>query len=263
MPEIGTYPPGTFCWVELETQDSAGAKRFYQELFAWSVQDNPIGPDQYYTTLSLGGKEVGALFQMDGKERAAGIPSRWRSYVSVASADAAAAKAAALGGKVVAPPFDVMTAGRMAKLEDPAAAAINVWQPGAHPGAQLVNEPGAWCWNELVTGDAAAAGDFYSGLFGWERAVQEMGPMRYTTFSNAGRPAGGMFQPGAGQGAMPPAWTVYFAVEDCDAAAARIQDLHGAVLMPPNDAPGVGRFASVADPQGAVFGIIKLGVPPV
>jgi predicted enzyme related to lactoylglutathione lyase len=263
MPEIASYSPGTFCWVELETQDSAGAKCFYQELFGWSGEDNPIGPDQWYTILRLGGKEVGALFQMGSQERSAGVPSRWRSYVSVASADATAAQAAGLGGKVVAPPFDVMTAGRMAKLEDPTGAAINVWQPKAHAGAQLVNEPGAWCWNELATGDAGAAGDFYSGLFGWERAVQDMGPMRYTTFSNEGRPAAGMYQPGPDQGGMPAAWTVYFAVDDCDAGAARIQGLGGAILMPPSEAPGVGRFAVAADPQGAAFGIIKLGVPPV
>jgi predicted enzyme related to lactoylglutathione lyase len=263
MPEIATYTPGTFCWVELETQDGEGAKRFYRDLFAWSGEDTPIGADQYYTILRLGGKEVGALYQMGAKERSAGAPSQWRSYVSVASADAAAAKVPGLGGKVVASPFDVMGAGRMAKLEDPTGAAFNLWQPNAHPGAQLVNEPGAWCWNELITRDAAKAGDFYSGLFGWERAVQDMGALRYTTFSNAGRPAAGMYQPGADQGDMPPAWAAYFAVDDCDAGAARIQNLGGAVLMPPSDAPGVGRFAFVADPQGAAFGIIKLEVPPV
>jgi uncharacterized protein len=61
---------------------------------------------------------------------------------------------------------------------------------------------------------------------------------------------------------MPPAWVVYFAVADCDASFSQAQELGAAVMAPPMDIPGIGRFAILADPQGAVFAIIKLALPP-
>lgn len=262
MPEMDSYTPGTFCWVELATHDSKDAKRFYTSLFGWTTQDSPIGPDQYYTMLRLRGKDVGALYGMGSQEQSAGVPPHWNSYVSVASADDGAAKARQLGGKILKPAFDVMDAGRMAVIEDPTGAVFCLWQANRNYGAVLVTEPGAFCWNELATPDPKAAGDFYTGLFGWDSMVQEMGATSYTTFSNAGRPAGGMYQPSAEQAGMPPAWVVYFAVGDCDASFSQAQELGAAVMAPPMDIPGIGRFAILADPQGAVFAIIKLATPP-
>jgi predicted enzyme related to lactoylglutathione lyase len=261
MPEIESYAPGTFCWVELSTHDSQDAKRFYTSLFGWTSEDSPIGPDQYYTMVRLRGKDAGALYEMASKEQSAGVPPHWRSYVSVANVDESAAKAGELGAKVLAAPFDVMDVGRMAVVQDPTGATFALWQAGRHRGANVVNEPGAFCWNELATPDDRAAGSFYSGLFGWGTMVQDMGPMQYTTFTNEGRPAAGMYKPSPEQGDMPPSWTAYFAVADCDASAERVQELGGAVVAPPADIPGVGRFAIVADPQGAVFGIITLNAP--
>ena len=57
----------------------------------------------------------------------------------------------------------------------------------------------------------------------------------------------------AGDGEFP-AWSVWFAVEDCDASTAKAVELGGSVMMPPNDMD-FGRGAVVADPQGAVFGL--------
>jgi predicted enzyme related to lactoylglutathione lyase len=261
MPEIASYAPGTFCWVELSTHDSKDAKRFYTGLFGWTSEDSPIGPDKYYTMLRLRGKDAGALFEMDSKPQSEGVPPHWQSYVSVANVDESAAKAGELGAKVLSAPFDVMDVGRMAVVQDPTGATFALWQPRRHQGAGVVNEPGAFCWNELATPDDRAAGSFYTGLFGWGTMVQDMGPMKYTTFTNDGRPAGGMYRPAPEQGDMPPSWTTYFAVADCDASAGQVQELGGAVLTPPSDIPGVGRFAIVADPQGAVFGIITLSNP--
>ena len=67
--------------------------------------------------------------------------------------------------------------------------------------------------------------------------------------------------PEMGEG-IPPHWAAYLAVEDCDDTVARAESLGGKVVVPANDIPGVGRFAFVADPQGAVFGVIKLANPP-
>jgi uncharacterized protein len=158
MVEKTKYEPGTFCWVELATKDSAAAKRFYTSLFGWEVDDMPIPDGGTYTMLKKNGKQVGALYQLGPQQQ--GVPPHWNSYVSVASADASAAKAKSLGATVMVEPFDVLDAGRMAVVSDPAGAVVSLWEPRRHIGAQLVNEPGSSCWNELYTTDPRKAADF-------------------------------------------------------------------------------------------------------
>jgi hypothetical protein len=262
LQETTDYAPGTFCWVELATTDSAGAKRFYTELFGWTFTDSPIGPDMVYTMLKQDGKDVGALYQMGSEMTSQGIPPNWLSYVSITSADETATKAKALGGTLLKEPFDVLTVGRMAVVQDPTGAVFALWQPGTHKGAGICNVPNSFCWNELGTRDVAKAGDFYSGLFGWGKNVQQMGPMTYTSFMNGDRPAGGMYEPPPEMGDVPPHWLVYFAVADTDGMVTKATALGGKVCAPPMDIPGTGRFAIITDPQGAAFGIIKLANPP-
>ena len=89
-------------------------------------------------------------------------------YVATADADAAAAKAARIGGAMMAPPFDVYDLGRMSVLRDPAGAVFAVWQAKTHAGLGVKNSPGALCWADLNTPDAGKAEAFYGGLFGWK-----------------------------------------------------------------------------------------------
>jgi predicted enzyme related to lactoylglutathione lyase len=261
MQETPEYKPGTFCWVELGTTDGEAAKKFYTQLFGWDFTDNPIGPGMVYTMLKLNGKDVGALYQLMPEMRAQGIPSHWLSYASVTSADESAAKAKELGATLMKGPFDVMDVGRMAVVQDPTGAVFALWQAKSHQGAGVVNAPGSFCWNELATTDTAKDGDFYAGLFGWGKDVQNFGPMEYTMFTNGGRPAGGMFKLMPEMAGVPPHWLVYFAVDDCDAKTQKATELGATTMKPPDDIPGIGRFSILVDPQGAAFAIIKLENP--
>ena len=83
-----------------------------------------------------------------------------------------------------------------------------------------------------------------------------MGTVSYTTFTADGAPRGGMMTIQPSWGRVPPHWLVYFAVSDCEGSAALCQSLGGSVRVPPTDVAGVGRFAVLADPQGAVFAVI-------
>lgn len=261
MQESVEYKPGTFCWVELGTTDGEAAKKFYTQLFNWEFEDHDMGPSGVYTILKQKGKDVGALYRMPEEMTLHGVPPHWMSYVSVANADESAAKAKSLGATLMKEPFDVFTMGRMAVIQDPTGAMFALWQPGTHPGAGVVNIPNSLCWNELATRDVAKAGEFYSGLFGWNKNEQQMGPMSYTSFMNGDRPAGGMYEPGPEMGEIPPNWMVYFAVADTDATAARATELGAKACAPPMDVPGVGRMAIMTDPQGAAFAVIKLEMP--
>jgi len=245
------YEPGTFSWVDLSTSDAGGAKVFYGELFGWEFEDNEVPGGGVYTMCHLQGDAIAAIVQQDEQ------PGHWNHYITVGSADETTAKAKQLGANVIEEPFDVVEAGRMAVFADPAGAMFCVWQPRAHIGAQRVNDPGCFTWNELQIRDAETAADFYAALFGWEtEPIEESGKLVYVTIRNAGRTNGGIMPMTEQRGDAPPHWLVYFTVPSSDAAVGKVRELGGEVLAGPLDL-GAGRIAVVSDPQGAVFALFE------
>ncbi len=242
MTEMRNYPPGYFCWVELATSDWKAANRFYGSLFGWTSEEMPMGDQPPYVTVKTKGKAVGALYE--NKK----VKPAWLSYIAVSSADEAAKKAKSLGGKLVAEPFDVMDAGRMANIEDPAGSRFAVWQAKKHKGAGVINEPGAFCWNELYATDLDAAREFYSGLFAWKMKVSP----EYTEIHVGQTAIAGMLSMDPMKG-----WYPYFMVADCDASVKKAKSLKAKVLSEPRDIPKVGRFSFLSDPQGATFAVFK------
>jgi uncharacterized protein len=254
MGEVSRYPNGTFCWVDLGTPDVPGAKAFYRELFGWDAEDLPAGPGGTSTVCRLKGRDVAAIHEQVGDARAV-----WGSYLSVDDVDATTARARALGGTVLAEPVDVLDAGRMAVVADPSGAAVSLWQPRGRIGAGLVNEVGAWTWNELVSPDVAGAGAFYADLLGWTVGANP-GPFPRTSFTLGELLVGGGHAPTEPEGDAP-RWTISFRVADADESAASARRLGGRVLLPPLDVP-VGRFAILADPAGAPFTVAAMSNSP-
>jgi predicted enzyme related to lactoylglutathione lyase len=121
---------------------------------------------------------------------------------------------------------------------------------------QVTKEHGVFSWNELLTTDVPAAKAFYRKALGWELEDLNGGGMTYTIVKQGEREVGGiMAVPNEAQG-MPPAWGSYVTVDDVDARVARVESLGGKVLTAPRDIPNVGRFAVIADPQGATLAMI-------
>jgi predicted enzyme related to lactoylglutathione lyase len=262
MAEFTEYAPGTFCWIELATTDAAAARDFYTNLFGWEINDIPMGPEMVYTMLQIDGKDVAAMYALTDEQREQGTPPHWMCYVAVASADDIAEKAGSLGANVVMEPTDVAESGRMTMIQDPTGAMLGIWEAGEHIGAQLANDPGTLVWNELLTREVDDAREFYTQLFDWGAQTADMGDTTYTTFMNGERPAGGLMgMVGEDWEGIPPHWMLYFAVEDCEASADKAAELGGKIEVPPTEAAGVGRFAVISDPQGAVFSIIAMDNP--
>ena len=260
MQEAPKFKPGSFCWVELGTTDTAAAKSFYKELFGWDYEDSPAGPempDMIYSMIKLDGKDVGGLYNMPADMLTHGIPPHWLSYIMVKNADEVTAQAKAAGATIAKEPFDVFDAGRMSVMEDPTGAMFAVWQPINHPGSGAYQALGAFCWNELGTNDTKKAQDFYTTVFGWGTQVFS-GAFDYTLFKNGDQDVGGMYkiQPEI-MGPLPPNWMVYFAVADCDATVQKAAEIGGGVLVQPENIPGVGRFSILRDPASAVFAVLK------
>ena len=258
MSDPSAHPHGTFCWPELATTNQPAAVEFYRALFGWEAEEQPLKPGETYSMFRLRGRDVGAAYTMGPAERQGGAPPHWNSYVSVDGADEIARRAQELGGQVLVAPFDVMSHGRMAVLQDPTGAVFEIWQPNGHAGVGVLNEAGALCWTELTTSDMNAAEGFYTELFGWTPKHSAPGsPMPYTEFSAAGGPSsiGMMGKPPGMPPYVPSFWMPYFQVASADDAAARATSLGAQVIVEPRDIPDAGRFAVICDPQGATFAV--------
>jgi hypothetical protein len=255
MPNVDKHPAGAFVWIELGTTDQVAAKTFYGSLFGWVAKDMPMGPDEHYTIFQIDGRDAAAAYTLH-PERSAGVPPNWTPYISVDDVDAATGRAERAGGKVLAAPLDVFDAGRMAVIQDPTGASFALWQPKANPGIGIAGADGTLCWADLMTTDVARARQFYADLFGWEIAPGEHDSSGYLHIKNgetfmAGIPPVGP-QPG-----VPSHWLLYFLASDCDGAAEKAKAAGASIYYGPTTMEGVGRWAVVADPQGAVFAIFQ------
>jgi hypothetical protein len=255
MAEVSSHAPGAFCWIELGTTNQNAAKEFYGKLFGWSFADSEMGPGMTYTIFKLKGRDAAACYTLDAAKMP-GVPPHWMIYVASADAGASAKRAAELGGRVTAPAFEVGTFGKMAVLADPAGGNFCVWEAKENPGIGIHNEPGAFCWGQLNTNETAKSEAFYAALFGWTAKTGSGGGMTYTEWMLGGTPIGGMMAPPDGA-RVPSHWLPYFAVADCDKAAALAASLGARTYVPPTSIEGTGRFAVLADPQGAAFAIYR------
>jgi hypothetical protein len=261
------YPVGVPCWVDIASPDPRDAARFYGGLFGWEIEQR----DGYRVARRHDGDVAGIGSPVPDQ------PAAWNMYVRVDSAAEVAAKVVAAGGTVVREPDTVPGLGRVAVCADPAGAVFRVLEPAGVTGAQRVNEPGTWNFNELNTEDFEGAAAFYGTVLGWETSPMEFAGESFTMWR---RPGYGDFletiDPGIRRrhqefGAPPgftdavawmqqpvggdrPYWSVTFAVDDADAVAERAERLGGTVVMPPFDA-GPSRIAVVRDPHGASFTI--------
>lgn len=260
MSERTSYPNGVPSWVDLASPDVDASVAFYGGLFGWEY--TPAGPPEEtggYGMFSLRDKLVAGV----GPLQNATQPPVWSTYVAVDDADATATKAADAGGQVAMAPMDVMDAGRMAFLIDPDGAFVGIWQAARHIGAELVNEPGALGWTELVCRDPQIASAFYASVFGWEPTLLQTSGQDYTVFNLDGQAIGGMTRmPDHLPEGVPSHWRAYFVVADADASALRAQELGGTVAGGPLDVPGAGRIAMISDPNETVFSIITPSGPP-
>lgn len=120
--------------------------------------------------------------------------------------------------------------------------------------------PGVPCWIDTLRADPDAATAFYAGLFGWqfENVMPAGSPERYLVARIDGRDVAAIGS--APDGAAPdPSWNTYVWVDDADAAATRVFEAGGTIVMEPTDINDAGRMATFADLEGATFSVWQPG----
>ena len=250
MPTTDNISTGAPCWVDLMTSDTERSRDFYCRLFGWTAEEPAEEFGGYFNFRKNDAQIGGCMASQPGS----GMPDVWSVYLASDDARKTVDQATAHGGQVHVEAMDVGDLGTMAILGDPSGAGIGVWQPGRHPGFGLVGEPGTPSWFELQTRDYEVAVRFYRDVFGWDTHVVSDAPdFRYTALRRGEEwLAGIMDASGILPDDVPSHWSVYFGVEDTDAALATVVDLGGSIVTAAEDTP-YGRLAAAADPIGARF----------
>lgn len=252
MPARETTVAGAPCWIDLTTGATERSRDFYGELFGWEAEEPNERFGGYFNFTKNGVRIAGGMAKQQPEQ-----PDVWSVYLATDNAKQTGDAAVAHGGQTMVSAMDVDTLGTMAVVSDPGGAVIGMWQPGEHKGFGLVGEPGTPGWFELHTRDYARSVEFYREVFGWTTEVMSDTPeFRYTVLTHGGEQlAGIMDAAGFLPDGVPAHWSVYFAVEDTDAALTDIERLGGAIVMPAEDTP-YGRLAVAADVTGAPFKLV-------
>ncbi|WP_295623977.1 VOC family protein [uncultured Corynebacterium sp.] len=247
---------GTPTWLDLGTTDLESAKSFYRDLFGWNFTST--GEDfGGYLMVDVGVPVGGAALNMNEKgELDPAMPAWFTTYFKVDDVEASSAAVTEHGGTVFVPAMQVGELGSMAIVAAPSGAAFGLWQAESFEGFDTSGRPGTAAWFESLTTDFDADAAFYRDVFGWDNVPEERAGARYVTNAAGDAARAGLMD---GHGVLPDGvpshWQVTFAVDDVDASVDTVKELGGAVHQPPMDSAH-GRYAVVADPQGAPFGIV-------
>lgn len=245
---------GGFFWYELVTSDATAAADFYAGVVGWTMADSSA-PGMRYTLASVGDRQVAGLMDFP-PDMPKGHPV-WLGYVLTADVDGTAEKVKQAGGTIHREPGDIPGIGRFAVAADPQGATFMLLRGDSDPAPELdMSTPGAIGWHELHARDWEKAFDFYSDLFGWQKAdAIDMGRMgTYQTFATgSGQQGGGMMN---SPQTPNPFWLFYFFTDDIDAAAQRVTDNGGRLMHGPMEVPGPLWVIQALDPQGAMFAMV-------
>lgn len=257
-------PEGGFIWYELMSPDPAAAKRFYDAVVGWDIDQNAVAAGVDYRMIKRsGGGNAGGVLTLTDEMRAGGARPIWVGYLHAKDVDAKAAAILADGGTQMMAPWNQPGVGRLAMVTDPQGAPFYLMDPLPPEGDPdavsdvfSVDRPQHVRWNELWTSDPAGAADFYKRHFGWsqegEMPMGEMGAYRFVQHDGVGI--------GAIMPLMPDVpvsmWNFYIGVDDIDRAAAAVTAGGGQIVNGPMEIPGGEYAVNAVDPEGARIGFV-------
>jgi predicted enzyme related to lactoylglutathione lyase len=247
---------GKVIWAELITPKIREAEQFYAGLFGWTFKEQSSSNGHYALAL-LNGEPVAGLIHhplQEGEKR----QPYWLTFIAVQDVDAAERTAVGGGGKILVAPRTYPARGRQAVLTDPQGAPFALIASFSGDPPDYLAENGAWIWSSLLTRDPEAGIAFYQNVFGYDVFdLQSDDGLQHAVLStdNLAR---------ASVNALPvdamhrqPHWLNFIRVADATDTATKAVALGGSVLVPPRVDRHGGKFAVIADPAGAPFGVME------
>jgi len=236
------------CWIELYSPDIDASAAFYRDLLGWEI--TPAEPGEPLTTEGPhDGPLIGCL---EPAEEAHGDPG-WRVSFMVDDVRTAAGAAERVGGGVVVEPTDVTETMAYALASDPDGNVVGLLEGEDFEGPYPYHA-GMPVWFDVLASDLEPAERFYREVAGWSTRRLTIADQEQDFYTSVvgGRSVSGVGRAGYFGEEIPSRWRIYFGVEDADAAARRVRELGGAVIVEPIDFT-FGRMVEVADPHGARF----------
>lgn len=232
---------GKFVWVDLVTQDVAGAKHFYGELFGWTFD----GANDGYVRVLQDGTVIAGIIDVQRPEGWA-RESGWLGNLSVADVDRAAQIVTVRGGVVERGPLDAPDRGRLALVRDPAGAHVLLVRSTSGDPPDQVAPLLRFLWRELWTQDTKSGSDFYSAIVGYQVDDLDIEGSSYRVLRTEGVARAGVVE---APEAVDPQWLPYVRVADPALIAKRAKALGARIVFENEDA------VVMIDPTGAPIGI--------
>jgi uncharacterized protein len=255
QPASGEHHVGKVIWADLVTPDLEASKHFYGALFGWTFRDVP--GDSNYALALLDGEPLAGLFQKALPPGQALAPA-WLTFLAVRDVDAAQLAARQHGGTVLVKPHNYPQRGRQAILADPDGAVFAVLTAQGGDPPDYLAAPGEWIWSSLLVKDPKQESAFYKTLFGYDvyDLAGEGDPQHYV-LSGDGYARAGLNALPADSMRRRPHWLNFVRVTDAADTATKAVGLGGRVLVEPRIDRHGGHLAVLADPSGAIFGVME------
>jgi predicted enzyme related to lactoylglutathione lyase len=251
-PATNARLPGKFVWVDLLTPDVARAAAFYGKLFGWSFKR--IGD---YTLAFLGDEPMAGMVRVAAKtgERR---QARWVGYISVPDVSAAQRQIVSQGGKVLVGARSFPKRGDLAVFADREGAIFGVLSSSSGDVEDFLREAGDWIWAQFLSRQGETAAKFYASIAGSTilEAPKPDGSKRWFLVSQ-GYARASIIELPRNRTDTGPGWLGYIRVSDVASTIALAGKLGGRVLVSPRPDLFDGKVALIADPNGAVFGVLQ------
>jgi len=252
-PASDEHHVGKFIWADLVTPDLAAAERFYSGLLGWTFQDLRAGERGYAVALLDGLPVAGLIQRPEPPERR----PAWLGFIAVRDVDEMKRAALDHGATVVFEPKTYPKRGRQAVLADPEGVAFGVLaSTSGDPGDFLV-DPGGFIWGSLLARDPDREAAFYQTLFGYEVFELPSEGQSHLILSSENFARASVNSLPGGAVRRGPHWLIFVRVTDAADAAARAVSLGGRVVVEPHMDRHGARVALVADPAGALLGLME------
>ena len=236
-------------WIELYSPDIDASAAFYRDLLGWEITRAEPG-EPLTTEVHHDGRLIGSF---EPAEDAPGDPG-WQVSFLVDDVRTAAEAAERNGGSVVVEPTGVSETMAYALASDPDGNVVGLLEDEDCEGPYPY-QAGMPVWFDVLVSDLEPAERFYWEAAGWPTRRLTIADQEQDFYTSVvgGRSVSGVGRAGYfGGEEVPSRWRIYFGVEDADAAAQRVHELGGTVIVEPFDFT-FGRMVEVADPHGARF----------
>jgi predicted enzyme related to lactoylglutathione lyase len=246
--------PGKMVFAALVTPDLVGAEKFYTDLFRWQFQNANVG-GRLIGQASFNGRTVAVIAQLPLQK---GAMPAWRSFLSTGDVDGSLALAVQHGATLLVKPHDLANIGRDALLADPQGAVFGLLTSSSGDPADVATAPGEWIWSTLVTSDPIADAAFYKTVFGYQTYdAADPSERGHITLASADFARASVNPMPSDHPVLHPRWISYVRVSDLTAMVARATALGAHVVVPPHNDPHGGGVSLIADPAGALFGLLE------